>query len=398
MNSQPAPRFVRGLKANLTYWQKQTEALTDEIIRDITPDHGNMLRAIKMGLVLPATQPDAARLATQLYRFIERGGFWTAWPQVLERAVACLPPTEVTLRFQLLVLWGRLLRYDRDLETAVVLHLQALDLAKTLDDPLALGEVHYCLSADYRLQHAYVLAETHGQQALALFEAASATFQIMEVMNTLGIIAFQRGDLETAVQLQHQAVALARQNSTTPTLTARFLTNLGGTLDEKSQHAEALTCLEEAGILLEPTSSVLDKIRCANQRGTIYFHLERFHDAEHIFRYVMKLLNKQPGALYLKAVVHNNLGNVLYRLNQLDEAEVLLRQSIRLWEKIGDEIQFANSLSALAGLLANQGSLDQAKTLYHEAITLLDRYPENILARRFKTDCLVELKTLQEQI
>lgn len=397
MNPQPSARFIHGLMDNLTFWQGQTENLSDDRIRELIPDHGNMLRAIKMGLLLPDTQPAAARLATQLYRFIERGGYWTAWLAVLARAEQCLPSIEAELRFRLLALWGRLLRYDRKLTKAVTLHQTALELAQSLDDPLALGEAHYCLSADYRLQHAYEQAEFHGQQALTIFEAESATFKIMEVMNTLGAIAFQKGDLETAVKLQRQAVTLARQKSVAPTLTARFLTNLGGTLHQDGRHTEALTCLQEAGALLKPTASDLDKVRCANQRGIIYYNLKRYHDAEQEFRYILTLLRTQPNAIFLQAEAQTNLGNALYLLDQFDEARKWLQRSLQSWGQAEDDVQTANSMNSLAELYIALGDNLKAQAFYFKALALLDQYPQNILADRIKAECQVGLKLLGEQ-
>jgi len=65
------------------------------------------------------------------------------------------------------------------------------------------------------------------------------------------------------------------------------------------------------------------------------------------------------------------LGWVLYRENQLDEAEALIRESLETWRSIGsDSARLSRALNDLAGVLTTQERLEEAEEIGREAMEI----------------------------
>jgi hypothetical protein len=53
------------------------------------------------------------------------------------------------------------------------------------------------------------------------------------------------------------------------------------------------------------------------------------------------------GNFRLRALLAQNLGNALLKLNQVTESEKYLRQSLALWQQLDDDLMLANKVVVL---------------------------------------------------
>jgi len=375
----PGARFIESLAANLIYWQEQIGQLTDARMHKFIEEQANIILAVELGVALPATRIKAAELLLLTYPYIERGGYWQRWAPLFEKATAIEQSPLLSAR--LLNRQGQLLRLMQQSDLAMALHKKAETLAQSAGDQQALAEVWFNLSIDYWQRHVYEQAEIYGQKALSVFQTLpdSQRWQA-SMLNTLGLISQHRGRLVEAQARLQQSITLWRQFDE-PTELARVLNNLGNVYYEQDQLEAALKYYRQALELLAPTESALDKAEVFVNLGALYFKWEQYDRAEMALRQANSPALRRSGNFRLRALLAQNLGNTLLKQNQLVESEKYLRQSLALWQQLGDDLMLANTVGTLAEALAGQGQYETAVAHYDSALRLLDKFPANNWAK-----------------
>lgn len=378
------------MTANITYWQQHIAQIADGNIHEFNQEQANLILAIKLGLDLPALQKEATRLLLQVFPLIEPRGFWEKWASLLETAVTLEIPNNSTVHIRLLNRWGQMLRLMRQASRAIEIHQSAAQAARTANDQQLVAETWFNLSADYRQLRDYEQARSYGQKALATFANSPDCEQWQAAMlNTLGLIELSSGNLDSAEERLRQSLTLWRQFDE-PTEQARVLNGLALTLQRKNQFEAALYYYQQAVEHLKSTTSELDKVEVYLNSGALYFEQQLFDKAEICFRQAHAITLSYPGNFYFRAMIANNLGNVLLEQNQFDEAEVYLQRSQALWQQIGDNLMLANTVGTLAGLCARQGKPKAALAYYDKALTLLQDFGHDAWARKLESDFIDE--------
>jgi tetratricopeptide (TPR) repeat protein len=371
--------FTRQVEANVHYWLDQCQALTDKDLARMDAERGNLLRAIEYGMLDPGTAEPAVELIKQLLPLIERRGYWREWIPMLESAIASTPPAskrQLELRNQL----GFVRRLNRDLEIALDLHLCVIAEAGRLELRRIMAEGHFHAATAYFELHNYSEAQSHGEKALAGYRELQMTDEdrpMAAVLNLMGQVALAVGAAQDAADLFFQA-SERWQQAGDQTYRARSLINLGRALTATGEPQQALDSYAGALALLEHTTSDFDKTAAHLNLGVIYYQQEDWEAAAHAFLKAGSPALQRSGNHYLQAFVQNNLGHVRLEQGRLTEAITHLEKSVHLWQQAGDELMRGNSLGALAGALLNQGRRRRAIRLYKEAITLLERYPDDV--------------------
>lgn len=144
---------------------------------------------------------------------------------------------------------------------------------------------------------------------------------------------------------------------------------------------KALACMQEADERLSNTNSEMDKTNLYLALGTLYDSLERPNEAEQVFRRVNTLYLQQTENWSLQGNWLVNMGTVLLKLEQLDEAEAALRDAIALYERMDDPGQLGNAQGTLAGVLVARGDRVAAVNLYNQAIENLEQVAETAIGQ-----------------
>lgn len=387
-------RFREGIAANLTYWREVIERLTDAGTHTFIVEQANIILAVELGLGLPATQVKTAELLLLAYRFIERCGYWQRWLTVFEKATAVDLEQPPLLTVRLLNRQGQLSRLLQQTERAMALHQQAARIAQDAGDQQALAEVWFNLSIDYWQCRDYEQADAHGQKALHIFqtEPDSQRWQA-SMLNTLGLISLHRDRLAEARERLQQSIALWRQFDE-PTELARVLNNLANTCLAQGNPEAAHHYYQEALEQLAATGSALDKAEVLINLGALYYNRAQYDKSEIVLRQADSPAVRRSGNLRLRALLAQNLGNTLLKLEQAAEAEKHLRQSLVLWQQVEDELMLANTVGTLAEALAAQGRVETAVVHFDNALQLLDKFPANRWAQSLKEEFITGKSTI----
>ena len=375
--TQISPTYLQVVRDNIDLWLKNTEQLTDAQLVSLNKKFPLLKRAVKQALTIPETQSEeTAVLVKQSFLLVERYGRWASWLPLINRVVnKCVEENSILL-FDLLIQKGIFLRSYRQLDQAILTHQEAKKIAEALNDKLVLAEAFFNLCVDYRLKRDYKLAQRSGLKSLTLFREANASKKSQAaILNALGLILLEIGDVENlriAEERFKESIEIGK-STIEPTLHARTMINLAVTLERQDKFEEALKTYRNADFLLTYTNSELDKSKLFNSLGTLYFRLEKWKDAESSFRKANSKLLKESEDIFTQASLNQNLGNVLLKQGRANEAEAFLREGIRLWERVDDQVWLANAFGTLGEALGKQKQTDKAIFYYNKAIALLNK-------------------------
>jgi len=215
-----------------------------------------------------------------------------------------------------------------------------------------------------------------------------------DALHLLGMIAYQTGKNDIAVELISKAISAESSNPI-------YYSNLGNALQAQGKLDAAATSYRKAlalksdyadahynlGTVLTAQSRLDDAVEsyrkalelkpdhaeAHNNLGTVLKGLGRLNDAVKSYREVLALKPDDPGA-------HNNLGDALTDLGEFDAAVDHCRQALAL------EPDFADAHNNLGNALQAQGKLDAAVESYRQAFALKPNFAEahNNLGNAFK--------------
>jgi tetratricopeptide (TPR) repeat protein len=268
------------------------------------------------------------------------------------------------------------------------------------------------LGFQYHLSGNLQNAEAAYQQVLTIQPENS------EALHLLGLVSFQRGELEAAVNYITQAI---KHNSNNPlfyndlgnafrlqgkfaesienfnhalSLNKNFAEayhNLADTYDEQGNTEEAINCYQKAislkpdsaetynnlGIVLDNKEALEEAIECFqkaiqlkadysdayNNLGTAYKKQGELQQSINCFQKAMQL---SPGS----AVIYRNIGSVLHDLGRNAEAVDFFKKALEL------NPQYVEVYNDIGMLLKDQGKLFEALNYYRQAIELRPTYVE----------------------
>lgn len=394
-DNTPDPQFVESILVGLTYWRERTAHIDDQVIGELDAERQNLHRIVRYGLVLPQTWQSAAAVILQSFNFVERRGYWREWIPVLEKAIARCDKEHIPVKFKLLNQLGQLYRFVLQWTPALAAHEEAETIAQQLGDEQKLAESYCHLSELYLRQRQYSKAEKYGLAALARFMKIDATERWIAITSsTLGELARFRGDLAQAEERFSQAISYWRILNE-PVRIARVLNDLAVAFTTAAKFEQAEKCLKETILLLGPTPNELDKVMAQINFGLLHFRRENWIGAEAAFRKAnSSYLQKSPHIFY-RALVANNLGNVLLKQDRLEDAASYLQDAITLWRQADDKLELANTLGTLAETLVAQRRQEEAIALFEEAIDLLSEYPDDTWVQKLQQNFMAQQKAIR---
>lgn len=270
------------------------------------------------------------------------------------------------------------------LDEAEVSHRSALELtAATWGESLQMARSRFDLgwTAYLRSQRA-AAQEQPGQLAVAReqIEGALAVQErwapggvaVARSLNGLGVVALQRGDLNTAAIHFNQSLSISTRLQPASPAMAATLFNLGklttskGELDQGQHlHQQALLLMREVAQPSPLTANILSGLgRVALLRGDLAL-------AEDYFRRTLSLQSKRaPESLSVTSTL-DNLGGVAKLRGDLDSAEEYFKSSLRLRLRLAPGSRYvARSLGLLSDLAEERGDLETAERYLRELLSL----------------------------
>ncbi len=393
--SQPTLVFVQAIKNGLNHWASKTIDLDADSIKALDPDKENIFRIVDHGLQLPELWQPTAELMIQVFPLPDRNGYWNLWLEKLAVVIHNGPKPATPTLVRLQINYGKLLRSLWQLEEAKKVHQIAMQDAQNIKDDVLLAHVLMEMGWDYLWENDLGKAQLVGENALQIFETVenAPIVQLIDTLRILGDIATTRGENSQAINLLKRALVYARKIRK-PLVLARTYVSLGMAFRRMKDMPEALDCFDNANEALAGTTYESDKINVFLNIGSIYFDQEMWDEAEETFNKANNLYLRESGNLQSQALLWNNLGNVYWKQGRLEEAENFLRDALKIWVVIGDEVGWANTLAVMAEVLFLEDRVGEAKQVLNEALKKVEKYSEHTGAKRIRG----ELEDLKKRI
>ena len=178
------------------------------------------------------------------------------------------------------------------------------------------------------------------------------------VLNQLGFALARLRDPEAFVHLE-QALAIRHEYGDTLGQAQTAIALGEGHLNVHGPGRDALRYLRRAAELLAPMGAISLRSVALNNLGEVYFALGDLDSAAECYGQARDICNKTGG--YVEGHVLHNLGLVYLRLHRLDEATASLTEALRSHRAAGLLVGEAWTLKDLAAVHAETGDVARAR-------------------------------------
>ncbi|WP_460615059.1 sensor histidine kinase [Hymenobacter seoulensis] len=209
----------------------------------------------------------------------------------------------------------------------------------------------------------------YGEESVALARQLPDQKSLLQSLLTLASCYANLADGPHALQLQQEALQLARHLQNTDGI-VRSYTGMGGVHHERKDTTAALLNYKRAlAQVYRPGVQVRTQLLLFGNLGSLYFYLKRHQEGLTYTRRALQLA-RRSGDQVGETLYMADLGSFYMRMNQLDTAEGLIRQAITLVEPLKSPRFEAGHLELLATVLVLRNKLTEAEALTHRALQL----------------------------
>jgi non-specific serine/threonine protein kinase/serine/threonine-protein kinase len=228
-----------------------------------------------------------------------------------------------------------------------------------------------------QLQGAFGVADSLFTEALEIREETQGRGHLFtaESLNNLCTVKTARGDFLAADSLCREALATRRGILGDQHLDVAVTeSNLANLLFQKGDLEEAATLFESALFTQQGAiGSDFSVAMMMNNLAITYRHLERFSEAEPLYRESLEIKRRELGETHPQvAVAQNNLGVFLWQRGDLSEAEGLIREALAsnraTYKDVNPEV--SSNIQNLALILRDQGRLDEAEGFFRQTLAI----------------------------
>jgi CHAT domain-containing protein/Tfp pilus assembly protein PilF len=243
----------------------------------------------------------------------------------------------------------------------------------------------------FRERNQWIYAAKYYERAAA--ESRKLTGQTLilaTVVDNIGRMALERGDLDKAGEYFGQALAIRERQAPGSLAVAQSLNDLGlvawnrGDLPQAEHyHQEALAIREK----LAPGS--LGVAASFNNLGLVSWNRGDLDRAEEFFHKDMNITEKQEPESLDIATTYMNLGLVAWNRGDLAKAQEYGQQAIVLFQKLApDSLNHATELSNLGLVAQDRGDLTKAEEYFRRSLAIKNKLAPGSLTVAQTLSCL----------
>jgi class 3 adenylate cyclase/predicted ATPase len=248
---------------------------------------------------------------------------------------------------------------------------KALQLIKTLQDPLLEGECIYDLAMTHRLQGQYQRAYQFLQQAIDTYESLEDKQGMVRCYNLFGIIGYELGNFSESMHHYLEALDIC-ENIGWRWAQAHLLINIGNLYFEVGNYAEAKEYINRGLSLSEETADFQNQTISLDTLGLIaYFEGNPLKAISFYKRSatILESLNNDRELAF--ALTHRGYAEI--SLGKLQEAQTSFEKSLTLRRRLGAQALAIDTLSGLALVAINQGQVNKADKIVSDILTYIER-------------------------
>ena len=205
--------------------------------------------------------------------------------------------------------------------------------------------------------------EELAREALEVAERDESKVLALEVLNT---VAWWRGRLTEGEGYAQEQLEIARRLERAD-LESEALLSLAGIYTSRQEDDRAEPLIERAKALAEESGSLTARAHAYMQSGELYGWRRRDEEALEEYERARELFAEVGAATYLaKAMLR--IASTVRRAGDLEEAEKLAREGIRILKPLEDRGTLCEVQRFLAEVLLDQGRLDEAELYALKAV------------------------------
>jgi class 3 adenylate cyclase/tetratricopeptide (TPR) repeat protein len=205
--------------------------------------------------------------------------------------------------------------------------------------------------------------EELAREALEAAERDESKIFALEVLNT---VAWWRGRLSEGEGYAQEQLEIARRLERAD-LESEALLSLAGIYTSRQEDDRAEPLIERAKTLAEESGSLTARAHAYMQSGELYGWRRRDEEALEEYERARELFAEVGAATYLaKAMLR--IASTIRRAGDLEEAEKLAREGIRILKPLEDRGTLCEVQRFLAEVLLDQGRLDEAELYALKAV------------------------------
>ena len=207
------------------------------------------------------------------------------------------------------------------------------------------------------------------REALSLYRRLREPHRQAECLQSLGWLAYSRGDLAQALQDSQEGLVLAREVGD-PILEILTLNTIALVADLRGDRGSTLETLGRALELARRAESRAQQAAILSNIGAVYDDLGDFRRALDYYEQALPLL-RGTGNLFGEGYTLSNVGLVYSKLGDSRKAAETYDQALGLRRQASDRRGEGETLRYLGELEASRGNLAKAVELYRQSIELL---------------------------
>ena len=404
-NGRPFPYTAEQIERHLQYWLSFVKQRSSAKRGWFDKEHPNMFAVFNASLQLPDKERTEQtnhlwlRLAEEVTQTTQQHGYAAIWSAILANLTGKFHNHPLHY-CQLLNRLGTVYSQCQQPEEAINSHEQAMEIATKHNATIEIAEAYFGLALAHYHAQSYLESIEHSQLACQIFEknVAQPNRKLAAALNLYGLTKQKVNDLEDSIKALNNACDIWSQLDLKPEW-VRTLNNLAIAYRQAGNIDKAISCYQKANPLLQMFDSRLDQALVAISESRLYFVLGDYAKAESILVRVDIAYLKRAEQFLYRAFILNNLGQVLIKLDRLEEAQTFIEDSIQDWKHINHETELANTISGLGKLYEMKKDFNQARHLYLQALSLTENRPkEHVRANKIYKSTLESLTQLDEFI
>ncbi|MEH2347938.1 MAG: tetratricopeptide repeat protein [Nostoc sp.] len=209
------------------------------------------------------------------------------------------------------------------------------------------------------------------QQSLAIKEQIGDVQGKAATLHQLGILKANRGEIEEAIALYQQSLAIFEQIGDVQGK-ATTLHQLGILKANRGEIEEAIALYQQSLAIFEQIGNVQGKAATLHQLGILKANRGEIEEAIALYQQSLAIF-EQIGDVQGKATTLHQLGILKANRGEIEEAIALYQQSLAISEQIGDVQGKATTLHQLGILKANRGEIEEAIALYQQSLAIKEQ-------------------------
>lgn len=266
-------------------------------------------------------------------------------------------------------LWGNCLHRQSQYEAAREQHTIGLTIARRIQQPQIIASCLRGLGNVSRISGEHTVAHDYYEEAVVIAREMGDLVALHAGLINLANVASATGDYAAASNYYRQVLPFYQQMGNRY-MEATCLVNLGGSVFQLNQFQVAQNLYQQAlGFACEIGNQWMEHVALINLTEVLnrlgHFHqaLEHGHDAVRYF--------EETGENMARNHALMGVGEALVGLNQLDEAETVLQETLTIRRQFKNKVNIMGAVAELSRVYVAQGDTEQAVATIEEIMQFL---------------------------